>query len=582
MNIKTNKKYLIISLFFLIILISVQPKVKAKNIVLRTYYANINTTIKVEANTGSAYNNKIYNGSFKEIKSSGWKYDSSTKKVTIPNSTTKAKVNSFYYIKSYAGINTEWFRVKILPKYELKVGTSVAPTIENGDVKDITVLLGGKKVNLNTLNASYPTTYQEIQNIKNSAKDGTEYYTSNYSFTSNNTNVAKIDTGTNGVVKVRAVGEGTATITMARTFTNIRYYNKTGNQSVSTVYATMNVTVVKKSLGNMGIVNIKEKSLGGSTYLKSNGTWCLNFNGYDGIKVKSNGTNYPNGAVALYTIQGIRGCSPNSNYLNASSNKNATYFVKGASSGNGTNFQIIGYKWDPNYATYQEFLQGIYNQIVSGYPVAIHVYNSSNKDIYVVGYAVNSTKNRTSGKISAKDIYVIDTAEGKWKKLSDFKEYKYNGKYVLGTYNNVASNSSTNAKIDQMISMARQTNGKTLAQCKLFFKNNAMKYDANYNGHWCAWFVSAFYRTYGYGSEIDYVPDYMTSQRYHSVSSAYTPKKGDLVIMGNGEHIGMIISTNPLKMIAGNEGWSSGVTSYTNSYVQERTPTNISGYYSVY
>lgn len=201
--------------------------------------------------------------------------------------------------------------------------------------------------------------------------------------------------------------------------------------------ASANIAVCNRVLGGTQVAIVETtKNINNKTnpYNKTNGHWCLNFNGYKESEMKSlksNSGKYESGAIAVYTIQRMRGKTANKNYLNSSTNANSTYFI----SGKGTNFNIINYKYMPNYNTYQSFLQTIYNEILAGFPVAVKVRNSANQETYVVAYAVKARNARTAGKLSANDISVIDTSAGNWSVLGAFREFKTpDGKYVLGIH----------------------------------------------------------------------------------------------------------------------------------------------------
>lgn len=422
--------------------------------------------------------------------------------------------------------------------------------------------------------------YDNSQRVGSLAYNQITYEHYSVKFSSSNTSIATVNSTTGAITTKRP---GTVTITA----------------TAKGAKASKKINITTTLLSTFGKVNITEtsktiKTSGTDPYLKrSNNTWCLNFHGYNGVSVKSNGTSYPNGAVALYTIQGIRGQNPNKSFLTASTNANKTYFVKGK----GTNFSIIGYKWSPNYSSYQSFLQAIYNEIVAGYPVAVHVYNSANQDIYVVAYGVNSTNanKRAKGKLSASDICVIDTSNGSWNTLDKFREYKQNGKYVLGIHDSSNSN-LTNQKVKEMVNFAKSLKGKGLSECKTSFKNAGISYQ-NYNGAWCSWFVYTLYKHYGFtnlawnnSKGFSFADNWrvLGDGRYHKKSSGYTPKQGDLILFdynanGVADHVGMIVNykdANNITIVDGNISSKVRTGNLPTSNYSPRT-SQVMGYYSV-
>ena len=176
------------------------------------------------------------------------------------------------------------------------------------------------------------------------------------------------------------------------------------------------------------------------TYVNSNKYWSVRFvNSLDSTKASGN---YYDGAVAVYHMQRILGFNfvgknsggANKSYLTPSTNAKKTYFVTNV----GTNFDIIGYKYYDNY-DYNSYIKAVYEEIMRGYPIALKV-KKNGKAIYVVAYAVKHKSIRTSGKLSASDIAVIDpTVSNGWSNLGNFEEYIQNGKYVLAKHHILAS-----------------------------------------------------------------------------------------------------------------------------------------------
>ena len=171
-----------------------------------------------------------------------------------------------------------------------------------------------------------------------------------------------------------------------------------------------------------------------------NNWWTLRFaKGLDDTKASGN---HYDGAVAVYHMQRMLGFNfvgqtsggESKGYLNPSKDKRKTYFI----TGQGTNFDIIGYKYYANY-DYATYLRTIYTEIMRGYPVALKV-KKNGKAIYVIAYAVKNKSIRTAGKLSPSDIAVIDpTVSYGWSNLGNFEEYTEKGKYVLAKHHILAS-----------------------------------------------------------------------------------------------------------------------------------------------
>lgn len=241
----------------------------------------------------------------------------------------------------------------------------------------------------------------------------------------------------NKTVKWETTNNGIAVIDTKGKLTGKSAGNITIKATAAGKTASVNIAICNKTLGGtqVGITETSRRIKNNTNpYYKTNGYWCLRFNGYTEAEVKSlrsNGTYYENGAIAVYTMQKIRGKTAYKDYLKSNTNANKTYFISKV----GTNFNIINYKYMANYNTYQSFLQTIYNEILAGFPVAVKVRNSANQEVYVVAYAIKANNARTPGKLSANDISVIDTSAGNWNVLGSFREFKTTeGKYVLGIH----------------------------------------------------------------------------------------------------------------------------------------------------
>ncbi len=153
-------------------------------------------------------------------------------------------------------------------------------------------------------------------------------------------------------------------------------------------------------------------------YKSDNQFWVINSKAaYPGFSTKSTGVYV--GAIALAIID---------NMLNGKYDKTFNKYHDGDK----TLFSSIGYTYSPNFASYQAFVQAIYDQITRGYPVPIKVKNDNGNSIYAVAYGVLSNKGRPAGKIIANDIAVIDAYDGSWKRLDELCKNTPNGKYEMG------------------------------------------------------------------------------------------------------------------------------------------------------
>jgi hypothetical protein len=150
-----------------------------------------------------------------------------------------------------------------------------------------------------------------------------------------------------------------------------------------------------------------------------------------------------------------------------------------------------------------------------------------------------------------------------------------------------ASTAAAPATLSQVITQAESVQGKTLAQTESALKPSGIW--ANYNGGWCAWFVTDLLHNNGVSfTSADFsVPTlwsaYSKAGRVKTIAQGAKPTVGAVIFYGttasNLSHVGLVagVSTSGLaRTVEGNTGFDAshpgylgGSTSYTNSKVNE-------------
>lgn len=123
------------------------------------------------------------------------------------------------------------------------------------------------------------------------------------------------------------------------------------------------------------------------------------------------------GAIALFYANRILGADINSNIIkNVFQNGFGTNWSKGNFTGK-------------DCTSYEEQLRLVYSELIKGNPVGVPVCNDEGEGQYILIYAVAKTSNSKT-KLSAIDFRAIDTKNGNWVRLSDYYQYKEDGKPV--------------------------------------------------------------------------------------------------------------------------------------------------------